>query len=353
MTDSTVADTVGRQDGGAVLVTIEGVRAAARVLEGVALRTPLLPFGGVDRTAPVLVKPESLQPTGSFKLRGAYNAIATLPVAARARGVVAHSSGNHAQGVARAAALLGVRALVFMPATAPAVKIDRVRADGAEVVLVGPASDERAQRAIELAEREGMALIASSDNAAVIAGQGTIGLEIVEQLAELSPAGASAAPAPVTVLVPIGGGGIGAGVATAVKALHPGALVYGVEPALAADAKESLEAGRIVTWPGEDVGRTIADGMRLRSLGALPFLHLMRYLDGIVLVADEDIQAAMARAAWDARLVLEPSGAATLAAALFHGHAFPSDRPLVCVLSGGNIDPHRYLSLVGEETDRA
>jgi threo-3-hydroxy-L-aspartate ammonia-lyase len=333
-------------DNDSELVTIELTRAAARRLGGVVLRTPLLPFGRATGPAQVYVKPESLQATGSFKLRGAYNALASLPASVRARGVVAHSSGNHAQGIARAAALLGVRAVIFMPSTAPTVKIDRVRADGAEVVLVGPASEERARRAKELAEREGMVLIPSSDDAAVIAGQGTIGLEIVEQLAELSGNGTPSDPAPVTVLVPIGGGGVAAGVSSAVKALNPAAQVFGVEPALAADAKESLGAGRIVTWPSDDVGRTIADGMRLSALGALPFRHLKRFLDDVVLVEDDEIRAAMARAAWETRLVLEPSGAATLAAALFHRDAFPSDRPIVCVLSGGNIDPDRYLSLV-------
>jgi threonine dehydratase len=340
------ADIAGEGNGDPGLVTVAMIRAAAARLEGIALRTPLLAFGQPNGAAPLYVKPESLQATGSFKLRGAYNALASLPESVRQRGVVAHSSGNHAQGVARAAALLGVRAVVFMPSTAPAVKVDRARADGAEVILVGPASEERARRAKELAEREGMFLISSSDDPAVIAGQGTIGLEIVEQVEALAGNGAQAEAPPVTVLVPIGGGGIAAGVATAVKALNPAARVFGIEPVLAADGKESLEAGRIVTWSSADVGRTIADGMRLSSLGALPFLHLTCFLDDVVLVEDEEIQAAMTRAAWEARLILEPSGAATLAAALFHRDAFPAEHPIVCVLSGGNIDPERYFSLV-------
>jgi threonine dehydratase len=326
------------------LVTVERIREAARRLDGVAVHTPLLAFGRQNGGPSLYVKPESLQSTGSFKLRGAYNAVAGLPPGVRAAGVVAHSSGNHAQGVARAAALLGVRAVVFMPSTAPKVKIARVRADGAEVVLVGPASEERAMRAKEFARAEGMTLVSSADDAGVIAGQGTIGIEIVEQTAPAT--GGDPAAEPPVVLVPIGGGGLAAGVATAVKTLAPGASVFGVEPELAADAKASLEAGRVVAWPSEDVGRTIADGMRLSSVAALPFVHLQRFLDGVVLVSDEEIRRAMARAAWEARLVLEPSGAATLAAALFHPDALPADRPVVCVLSGGNIDPDRYLELV-------
>jgi threonine dehydratase len=316
------------------------MREAARRLEGIALRTPLLAFGRLNGSSALYVKPESLQATGSFKLRGAYNALAGLPAATRAAGVVAHSSGNHAQGVARAAALLGVRAVVFMPSTAPKVKLERVRADGAEVVLVGPASEERALRAKELAHAEGMTLISSSDDPGVVAGQGTIGIEIVEQLR------AAGAAAPPVVLVPIGGGGLAAGVATAVKALAPGAAVYGIEPELAADAKASLEAGCVIAWPSADVSRTIADGMRLSSVGALPFAHLRRFLDGVVLVSDDEIRRAMARAAWESRLVLEPSGAATLAAALFHRRELPPERPVACVLSGGNVDPERYLELV-------
>jgi threonine dehydratase len=326
------------------LVGIEDMRTAARRLHGVAVRTPLLALGPGNGGPPLYLKPESLQVTGSFKLRGAYNAVAGLPAAVRAAGVVAHSSGNHAQGVARAAALLGVRAVVFMPSTAPRVKLERVRADRAQVVLVGPASEERALRAKALAAAEGMTLVSSSDDAGVIAGQGTIGIEIIEQLAEIAAAGA-----PPVVLVPVGGGGLAAGVSTAVKALSPDADVIGVEPELAADAKASLEADRVIAWPSEDVRRTIADGMRLSSLGALPFLHLRRFLDGVVLVSDDEIRRAMARAAWEARLVLEPSGAATLAAALFHAAELPHGRPVVCVLSGGNIDPDRYLQLLSED----
>ncbi len=354
-------------------VTLAAIRGAAVVLRGVVVATPLLPFGPPEegdrlgRTRAWL-KPESLQPIGAFKLRGAYYNIATLSADRRAAGVVAHSSGNHAQGVARAARLLGVRAVIVMPSNAPRVKVERVQEDGAEIVFVGPSSEERAERAAELARRDGLSLVAPYDDAATITGQGTIGLEIVEQLAaiEAAPgtrrpatvsdpaatpsdaAGApgSAASAPFIVLVPVGGGGIASGVAVAVKSVRPDAVVIGVEPALAADARESLERGEIVTWPAEAVGRTIADGQRTTHIGRIPFALLRRHLDGIVAVEEDEIARAMVRASTEARLVLEPSGATTLAAWLFHGDELPAIGRVVVILSGGNVDPARYEELL-------
>jgi threonine dehydratase len=338
------------------LVTLEHIRGAAEVLRGIIVRTPLLPFGpplvgdrfGRTRT---WLKPESLQPIGAFKLRGAYYNIATLSAGRRAAGVVAHSSGNHAQGVARAARLLGVRAVIVMPSDAPRIKVERVRADGAEIVVVGPSSEERAQRAADLAERDGLAMVAPYDDAATITGQGTIGLEIVEQLAEVEAPGPSGAPGTgprpsFTVLVPVGGGGIASGVAVAVKSLRPDATVLGVEPELAADARDSLREGHIVTWPADRVGQTIADGQRTAHVGVIPFAHLCRYLDGIVTVSEDEIARAMVRSANEARLVLEPSGATTLAAWLFHAGELPADGRVVCILSGGNVDPARYAELL-------
>ncbi len=357
-------------------VTLDRIRAAAEVIRGVAVRTPLLPFGRPEegdrlgRTR-VWLKPESLQPIGAFKLRGAYYNIATLSAERRAAGVVSHSSGNHAQGVARAARLLGVRAVIVMPSNAPRVKVERVREDGAEIVFVGPSSEERAARAAELARVEGLSMVAPYDDAATITGQGTIGLEIVEQLAALEAGGpggpgAGAAPAgaepagagpaaagrgrtggtPFTVLVPVGGGGIAAGVAVAVKTLRPDAVVVGVEPALAADAHDSLARGEVVTWPAETVGQTIADGQRTASIGRIPFTLMRRYLDRIVTVGEDEIARAMVRAAREARLVLEPSGATTLAAWLFHAEELPASGRVVCILSGGNVDPARYEELL-------
>ena len=346
-------------------VTLDQIREAAGVIEGAVVRTPLLPFGPPEpgdllgRTR-VWLKPESLQPIGAFKLRGAYYSIATMSAEQRAAGVVAHSSGNHAQGVARAARLLGVRAVIVMPSNAPAVKVERVRADGAEIVFVGPSSEERAERADELAQVEGLSPVAPYDDAATITGQGTIGLEIVEQLAAIDRHGArpdaedsapdgaesgGSAP-PFTVLVPVGGGGIASGVAVAIKSLSPDAVVLGVEPSLAADARDSLAQGRIVTWTSEQVGRTIADGQRTTHIGRLNFEVMRRHLDGILIVSDDEIARAMVRASREARLVLEPSGAATLAAWLFHADEVPLGGRVVAILSGGNVDPARYEELL-------
>ena len=341
----------------AALVTLDAIRGAAEVIRGVVVRTPLLPFGRpvdgdpVGRTRAWL-KPESLQPIGAFKLRGAYYNIATLSAERRAVGVVAHSSGNHAQGVARAARLLGVRAVIVMPSNAPRIKVERVREDGAEIVFVGPSSEERAERAAELARVDGLSLVAPYDDAATITGQGTVGLEIVEQLAALderqpaAPRDRRTELAPFTVLVPVGGGGIASGVAVAVKSLRPDAVVVGVEPALAADARDSLAQGRVVTWPADMVGRTIADGQRTTHIGRIPFELLRRYLDGIVTVTEDEIARAMVRASREARLVLEPSGATTLAAWLFHEDELPASGRVVSILSGGNVDPVRYDELL-------
>jgi threonine dehydratase len=343
----------GTPEEAAAAVTLDAIRSAARVLDGVIVRTPLLPFGpplagdphGRTRT---WLKPESLQPIGAFKLRGAYYNIATLSAAQRAAGVVAHSSGNHAQGVARAARLLGVRAVIVMPSDAPAIKVERVRADGAEIVMVGPSSEERAERAAELARSEGLSAVAPYDDVATIIGQGTIGAEIVEQLAaiEAGPAAPSRPAEGLTVLVPVGGGGLAGGVSVAIKSLRPDATVVGVEPALAADAHDSLAQRRIVTWPAEQVGRTIADGQRATHIGQIPFVLLRRYLDDILLVSEDEIARAMVRAAREARLVLEPSGATALAAWLFHAAEIPAAGPVVCILTGGNVDPARYEALL-------
>lgn len=333
------------------LVSLADIRAAAATLAGIVVRTPLVPVGlptegdaqGHPRT---WLKAESLQPIGAFKLRGAYHAIASLEPDVRAHGVVAHSSGNHAQGVARAARLFGVPATIVMPDDAPAVKVAGVRADGAAIVFVGAASDDRVATADRLAQERGLTLIPAYDDARIIAGQGTCGLEIVEQLAELGHA-----HEPLTVLAPIGGGGLASGVATAVKALRPDARVIGVEPELAADAQESLRSGRIVRWGSELVGRTIADGMRTSSLGPLTFRHLSARLDDIVTVSETAIRAAITRAARQARLVVEPSGATSIAA-LDVVVPRPGEH-LVAIVSGGNIDPDRFLETLAAADPRA
>ncbi|MDF2734284.1 MAG: threonine dehydratase [Chloroflexota bacterium] len=316
----------------AALVTIEAIRGAAAVLRGVAVRTPLVPYGAPEDR--ILLKAESLQPIGAFKIRGAYVAIAGLTPAERDRGVITYSSGNHAQGVARAARLLGAPAVIVMPSDAPAIKRERVAADGAEIVTVGTASEERRERAEAIAMDRGLAIIPPYDDDRVIAGQGTVGLEIAEELADVA-----------LVVVPVGGGGLASGVAVAIKALVPGARVIGVEPELAADARESLERGEIVQWSAGDVSRTIADGTRTQALGRRTFAHLRAHLDDIVTVSEEQIVAAVRLVADRSRLVAEPSGALALAAIAFRGAelGLPAlDGPVVGVISGGNVDLVQY-----------
>lgn len=316
------------------LVTIEAVRAAALTLRGVAARTPLVPLGDPARRR--LLKAESLQPIGAFKLRGAYVAVASLDAATRARGVITYSSGNHAQGVARAARLLGCPAVIVMPENAPAIKRARVLADGADVVTVGNASSERQATAERLAAERGLSIIPPFDDDRIIAGQATCGLEIAEDLPDVA-----------AVLVPVGGGGLASGVAVAVKALCPDARVIGVEPELAADARDSLAAGRIVAWSAADVSRTIADGTRTQALGERTFAHLRALLDGIITVSEAEIAAGVRIAAEDARLVVEPSGALGIAALRWHADeiaAAAKAGPVVAVVSGGNVDPDRYLT---------
>jgi threo-3-hydroxy-L-aspartate ammonia-lyase len=327
------------------LVSLAEIRDAAARLGGVALRTPLLPFGppldGDPQGRPrAWLKAESLQPIGAFKIRGAYNAMAQLSADELQRGVVAHSSGNHAQGVARAARLLGARAVLVMPRDAARVKVAAVRADGARIEFVGPAGEERIARADELVAAEGLTLIPAYDDARVVAGQGTVGLEVVEQLDELDLA---VAP---TVLVPVGGGGLASGVAAAVKALRPDARVLGVEPELAADARDSLAEGRIVRWAPELTTRTLADGMRASAIGRIPFAHMSVLLDGVITVSEDEIARATLRAARAARLIVEPSGATSVAAWLFHAAELPASGPVVAVVSGGNVDPATHARLL-------
>jgi threonine dehydratase len=318
------------------LVGIDAIRAASATLLGVAIRTPLVPFGRPD--ARRFLKAESLQPIGAFKIRGAYVAVASLSPTERARGVITYSSGNHAQGVARAARLLGAPAIVVMPSDAPALKKARVEADGAEVIVVGTSSEERQQVAEKMAVERGLTIIPPYDDDRIIAGQGTVGLEIAEDLPEVG-----------AVLMPIGGGGLASGVAAAVRALVPGARLIGVEPELAADARQSLREGRIVRWPAADVTRTIADGTRTTAIGVRPFAHLSRLLDDIVTVSEVEIAAAVRLAAEESRLVVEPSGALTVAAIAFRAAEAGLDRvdgPVVAVVSGGNVDPERYRELL-------
>ena len=317
----------------AALVDLAAIRAAAERLRGVAVHAPLVAFGPSE--ARRFLKAESLQPIGAFKLRGAYAAMTTMTADALARGVITYSSGNHAQGVAYAARLLGAPAVVVMPSDAPTIKRTRVAADGAEIVTVGTASEERQLVAEAIAAERGLTVIPPYDDDRIIAGQGTIGLELVHDLSDLA-----------VVLVPIGGGGLASGIATALKALRPTVRVIGVEPELAADARESLDRGEIVRWPADQVSRTIADGTRTQALGRRTFAHLHAYLDSVVTVSEAEIAAAVRLAAERSRLVAEPSGALAIAALAFHAaeaRLDPRDGSIVAIVSGGNVDPGRYL----------
>ena len=310
------------------MIGLEEIAAARWRLRGVALRTPLVPCprGREDRA--LYFKAESLQPTGAFKLRGAYNKISSLSPEVRRRGVVAHSSGNHAQAVAYAARALGTRAVIVMPRGAPKVKLDATATLGAEVVPVGADSAERARRAEELAAEHGYVPVPPYDDEVLIAGQGTMGPEILEDLPDVE-----------SVLVPVSGGGLISGVSAAIKLTRPEVRVIGVEPELAADARASLKSGRLVEFPADRVRQTVADGLRVRRRGEAPFEHVRAFVDDIVAVSEEEILEAMRRLALRVRLVAEPSGAVTFAAHLFHGDELPDSRLTVAVISGGNVEP--------------
>jgi threonine dehydratase len=313
---------------GVELVELDQVVAAAGTIAGVVVRTPLLPS---PWSAELWLKPENLQPTGAFKLRGATYAVARLPAGQRAAGVITHSSGNHGQALAYAARRYQVPCVVVMPEQAASHKIEATRALGAEVVLA-PAAD-RQPRVAELAAERGLAVIPPFDHPDVIAGQGTVGLEIAEDL-------------PVDlVLVPVGGGGLASGVATAIRARQPGAAVIGVEPALAADARDSLVAGELRPWPVADTYRTVADGLRT-SLSELTLAHLRARLDRIVTVTEDEILDTAQAMLRQARLVVEPSGAVAAAAYLHHRAELPLGRT-VAVVSGGNLAPELLRRFAG------
>jgi threonine dehydratase len=309
------------------LVTLSDIRQAQERIAEVAVRTPLVPVRWAgERGERVYVKPEMLQPVGSFKIRGAYNKIAHLTPGERARGVVGSSSGNHAQALAYAAERFGVKAIVVMPDTAPTHKVEATRALGAQIILVPPA--ERDVVPAELAAEHGYALVPPYDDPYIIAGQGTVGAEIAEDLPDVG-----------LVLVPVSGGGLISGTATAVKALRPTARVIGVEPELAGDAAESFRRGQRVAWEAARTYRTIADGLRTTSVGVLPWRHIQAYVDDVITVTEDQIRQAMRIVAVKARLVAEPSGAVAMAAYRFARDRLPEAGDTVIVLSGGNVDP--------------
>src|SRR5215469_3797887 len=310
---------------GHALVTIEEIRAAAERLDGVTVRTPLVPFP--ETTPRLLVKPESLQPTGSFKLRGAFAAISALPAEQRERGVVTHSSGNHGLAVAYAAAALGVPAVVVVPDNAAEVKVAAAARHGARIVTVRRTLAARIAGAQELIDRHGYTLIPPFDHRGVIAGQGTIGLEI-----------AADCPDADLVLVPISGGGLISGIAAAVRATLPGAKVIGVEPELAADARESLRRGERVAWPASATERTIADALRVEQIGELPLRHILGLVYDIVTVTEDEIREAIRLTATRARLIAEPGGVVAVAAWLFRDD-LPPDSTATGARAGTSIRP--------------
>jgi threonine dehydratase len=321
-----------------IMITLADLRQAQARLTGVAVHTPLVRyFGGPADGGEFYLKPESLQPIGSFKLRGAYNKIASLTADERARGVITYSSGNHAQGVAYAARALGARAVIVMPSDAPRIKRDATLALGAEIVPVGSGSEERRDKALELAAAHGYVVIPPYDDLQIIAGQGTAGLEILEDLPDVE-----------LVLVPVGGGGLSSGVAAAIKLSGSRARVIGVEPALANDAQQSLRQGHVVRIAAERASVTVADGLRTQSIGALNFEHLAKFLDGVVTVGEDEIRRAMRQLILGARLMAEPSGAVTTAAWLFHRAELGAPCKTVAIISGGNADPRQVAEVLEE-----
>jgi threonine dehydratase len=326
------------------LVSIDTIRAAALRIAPIAIKTPLVraAFPGVSGHGTgreIWLKAESLQPIGAFKIRGASNKILQLTPTEISRGVITYSSGNHAQGVAYAAREVGAKAVIVMPSNAPAIKRAATLALGAEIVDVGLASSERLAVAEELVRKHGYVVIPPYDDEQIIAGQGTCGLEIVENLTDVD-----------LVLSPVSGGGLLGGVAAAVKLLSPKTIVFGVEPELAGDTAESFHAGEIVTWTAELTSRTIADGLRTQSVGVRNFAHIQAFVDGVITVTDAEIRAAMRAIVAATRLVPEPSGAVSTAALLFHGDQLPSYQKAVAVVSGGNVDPVMLADVLTEGT---
>jgi threonine dehydratase len=317
----------------ASIISLRDIEAAAERIKPHAIRTPLLRqhllrAPGADA---FYLKAENLQRTGAFKFRGAYNTLASLPGTEKQQGVVTSSSGNHGQAVACAAQILKVDATVVMPENAVATKVEAVKRFGATVVFAGTTSLEREEVAHAVGEKEGKTVLGSFDDARIIAGQGTAGLEILQQCPEVD-----------VVIVPVGGGGLISGIASAVKDMNPTVRVIGAEPSGASDAYQSLEAHEIVTLPRID---TIADGLRTSRIGKINFAIMSRLVDQIVLVDDGELKAAMRLLAYQSKLTVEPSGAIAVAAAISDRFDF-SGLTVAAVVSGGNVDPHMFVEIV-------
>ncbi len=316
------------------MVSLQDIHAAQSLLRGIAVRTPLFEWMGVTAKRKLFLKLENLQPIGAFKLRGAYNKVASLSDDERRRGVISYSSGNHAQGVAYAARALGLKAIIVMPSNAPKNKSEATAALGAEIVTVGPGSEERRVRAEELAAEHGYVIVPPYNDEKIIAGQGTVGLEILEDMPDVE-----------TVLVPVGGGGLISGISAAIKLTNPAIKVIGVEPELAGDARASLQAGQVVSFPPEQVSQTLADGLRTQSVGEINFAHIRAYVDDIVYVKEAEIREAARALSANPKTVAEPSGAVSVAAFMFNSAELPRTRNNVAVISGGNIDPQFLAEL--------
>jgi threonine dehydratase len=336
------------------LISLNEINAARERIASTVVRTPLLRLSQArlrmagwpelsESMPEIYLKNEAAQPIGSFKLRGAYNKIRSLTPEELKRGVITYSSGNHAQGVAYAARKLGAKAVIVMPENAPRIKREATAALGAEIVSVGPASTERRLKAEELVAEHGYIMVPPYDDEAIIAGQATCGVEILEQL-----------PSVELVLSPVSGGGLLSGVATGIKLAAQASgceapKVWGCEPELAGDAAESFRTKTLVEWPAAKTTRTIADGLRTQSLGERNFEHILRFVDGVVTVTEEEIREALRIFLRATKIVAEPSGAVTLAATLFHGDELPPAQRVVAIVSGGNLDPGLRAELEQEQ----
>jgi threonine dehydratase len=321
------------------LVSLDDIQRARKRIATVARVTPL-----VDASAaagrPLFLKCESMQPGGAFKIRGAYNMVAQLSDDERRHGVITYSSGNHGQAMALAARALGAPAVVVMPTTAPRIKVDGARSFGAEVMFEGTTSADRRARAEVEARARGLTIVPPFDHEWIIAGQGTIGLEVLEQLPDVAG-----------VVVPIGGGGLVAGIAAAIKQTKPSVRVIGVEPSGAAAMKASVDAGQPITLPKSG---SVADGLMPTRPGDLTFAHVRQFVDAVVTVEDDQIIQAVLWAFNRAKIVAEPSGASSLAAVLT-GAADTSgsvDGPIVAIISGGNIAPDALTALFQRNAPR-
>lgn len=311
------------------MITLTDLHSAQSRVKDVTVRTKLIEFPlCAEDPRRLLLKPENQQPIGAFKLRGAYNKVASLPPDERKKGVISYSSGNHAQGVAYAARELKVKSVIVMPNNAPQIKREATANLGAEIVLVGPGSDERKAKAEELATEHGYIIVPPYNDEKIIAGQGTVGLEILEDFPDVE-----------TVLSPVGGGGLISGIAAAIKLTNPKVKVIGVEPELAADAQASFRQGKIVQFPAEQVSRTLADGLRTQSIGPINFEHIRAYVDDIITVTEDEIRQAMKYLCLNPQTIAEPSGAVATAGFIFHAKELPRTKLNVAIISGGNIEP--------------